>query len=283
MTTLQFTQVDVFGNGPLTGNPLAVVHNAQGLSAEEMQAFAHWTNLSETTFLLPPTSEKADYRVRIFTPQEELPFAGHPTLGSAHAWLAAGGTPRHSGVVIQECGLGHVPIQISDDSLAFCAPPLTRSGAVDEDTLAQVRESLGLAARDVVGSNWVSNGPEWIGLLLHNAQAVLDLAPDFPGMGNLAVCVIGPYAKGSPERKAGVDYEVRAFVPGAGVDEDPVTGSANAGLACWLIPSGKLPSTYTVRQGTAVGSDGRLEVSCEHGQIWVGGKTRTILDGSAEL
>ena len=283
MTTFHFSQVDVFANGSLSGNPLAVVHSAIGLTDEQMQAFARWTNLSETTFLLPPTTDTADYRVRIFTTVGELPFAGHPTLGSAHAWLAAGGTPRHRGVVIQECGLGEIPVTLSDDTLAFCAPRLTRSGQLEQATLDQVLSSLGLDRRQVVGSNWVSNGPQWIGVLLHSAQDVLDLKPDFTVMGDLKVCVIGPHGKGSPERKAGIDFEVRAFVPGAGINEDPVTGSANAGLARWLIPSGKLPQSYTARQGTQVGADGRVKVECAQGQIWIGGSVRTIITGTVDL
>ncbi|WP_019147445.1 PhzF family phenazine biosynthesis protein [Timonella senegalensis] len=283
MTTYRFTQVDVFGTGPLSGNPLAVVHDAHGLTSEQMQAFARWTNLSETVFLLPATSPDADYRVRIFTPLEELPFAGHPTLGSAHAWLTAGGSPRHSSVVVQECGIGEIPIRVSPESLAFCAPPLSRSGAVDQGTLERIFDALSLTSRDVVGSNWIANGPNWIGLLLHSAQAVLDLSPDFDALGDLEVAVIGPYTKGSAERRAGIDYELRAFVPGVGINEDPVTGSANAGMASWLIPAGKLPPKYSVRQGTVVGSDGRLRVECAQGQMWVGGAVRTVTSGTVEL
>ncbi|MDT9593370.1 PhzF family phenazine biosynthesis protein [Nocardioides zeae] len=279
-----FSQVDVFAPRPLTGNPVAVVHAADDLDDATMAAFARWTNLSETTFLLAPTSEGlaagADYRLRIFTPGGELPFAGHPTLGSAHAWLEAGGAPARDDVVVQECGVGLVEVR-RGEVLAFAAPPLRRSGPVDDDTRAQVVASLGLADERVLDLAWVDNGPGWIGVRLDSAATVLGLEPDFGRMGDLRVGVVGAYAGGAAEP---ADVEVRAFVPTLGVPEDPVTGSLNAGLAVWLTATGVLPPAYTARQGTAMGRDGRVHVSTgDDGRIWVGGATVTLLSGDAAL
>lgn len=283
-----FTQVDVFAPVPLTGNPVAVVHDARGMSDAQMAAFARWTNLSETTFLLPPTGAGGDYRLRIFTPSEELLFAGHPTLGSAYAWLRAGGVPAESGRVVQECGVGLVELRLGDDGdgdgdLAFLAPDLLRSGDVEEATLDRVVRSLGVRRERVLRANWVDNGPGWLGLQLATADDVLGLRPDFAAMAGLEIGVIGAHDPG--ERAAlGADYEVRAFCPGLAVPEDPVTGSLNAGLALWLTRAGHLPRSYVARQGTAIGRDGRVAVRTdEAGRVWVGGACHALVQGSLML
>ncbi|WP_246036563.1 PhzF family phenazine biosynthesis protein [Sinomonas susongensis] len=262
----------------LGGNPVAVVHDAVGVSDESMAAFARWTNLSETTFLLPPTQAGADYRLRIFTPGGELPFAGHPTLGSARAWLEAGGVPKEGGQLVQECGVGLVDLRDDGGRLAFAAPPLQRSGPVDQEEVAVVAGSLGLAADDVVDAAWVDNGPGWVAVLLRDAETVLGLRPDFPSMGSYKVGVIGPYADGSEAA-----FEVRAFCPDLAVPEDPVTGSLNAGLAQWLIGSGRAPSSYTVQQGTVLGRGGRVHVTSDGEDVWIGGDTVVGIRGSVEL
>lgn len=274
----RFSQVDVFTSEFLLGNPVAVVHDAGGISDADMAAFARWTNLSETTFVLPPTEPGADYRLRIFTPGGELPFAGHPTLGSARAWLEAGGRPASTGRIVQECGVGLVTIADDGGRLAFAAPPLRRSGAVDPGDLAAIRASLGLTADDVDDAAWVDNGPGWVGLLLHRADAVLALQPDFAAMAGYQVGVIGPYAHGGDAA-----FEVRAFCPDLAVPEDPVTGSLNAGLAQWLIGSGRAPSSYVAQQGTALGRRGRVHVVADGGEIWVGGETVVGIRGQVEL
>ncbi|EGD54747.1 PhzF family phenazine biosynthesis protein [Gordonia neofelifaecis] len=281
--THDFAQVDVFTTEPTRGNPVAVVFGADGLSDEQMAAFARWTNLSETTFLLAPTDPAADYRLRIFTPGGELPFAGHPTLGSAHAWLEAGGVPAGDDLV-QECGIGLVTIRREPGAgrLAFAAPPLVRSGPVDEATMTTVRDALGLAPDDVTDANWVCNGPEWLGVLVSDGQRVLDIEPDFAALGDLEVGVIGPW---SPEEAAarGADYEVRAFVPELGVPEDPVTGSLNAGFAVWLRAAGVVPASYVVAQGTALHRAGRVQVDDDGGRIWIGGSSITVISGTVDL
>ena len=279
-----FSQVDVFSSEPFRGNPVAVVHDADGVPEEEMAAFARWTNLSETTFLLDPTVAGADYRLRIFTPGGELPFAGHPTLGSAAAWLAAGGTPATGGELVQECGVGLVRLRLGEGGrVAFAAPPLRRSGPVDEESLGRARRALGLTEADVQDAHWVDNGPGWMGLLLPDAEAVLRITPDMAALGDLEVGVIGPYAGDGP-----ADYEVRAFVPGLGVPEDPVTGSLNAGLATWLVGAGLAPPSYTVSQGTVLQRSGRVEVTTEGDQgaehtIWVGGATAVRVRGTLDV
>lgn len=283
---LRFSQVDVFAPTPLTGNPVAVVHDADGLDEARMAAFARWTNLSETTFLLPPTEAGreagADYLLRIFTPGGELPFAGHPTLGSAHAWLEAGGTAERDDVVVQECGVGLVEVRRAG-TLAFAAPALLRSGPVDAATAERAVASLGVDPARVRDLAWVDNGPGWLGVRLDTAATVLDLRPDFATMGDLRVGVVAPHAPEDVER-LGADVEVRAFVPTLGVPEDPVTGSLNAGLALWLTGDGTLPAAYTARQGTAMGRDGRVTVSTDDaGRTWVGGATRTIVAGDVDL
>ncbi|MFB9796065.1 PhzF family phenazine biosynthesis protein [Arthrobacter citreus] len=273
-----FKQVDVFGSEPYLGNPLAVVLEAEGLSDTDMESFARWTNLSETTFVLPPTQDGADYRVRIFTPGGEIPFAGHPTLGTCHAWLEAGNKRRYPDVVVQECGIGLVTLHANAGIAAFAAPPLLRSGPLEEDVLDQALKALNLDRTQILASNWIDNGPGWLGLLLPDAASVLALKPDPVVMGSLRVGVIG-----AQPADAETDYEVRAFVPGLGITEDPVTGSLNAGLAQWLIGADLAPERYVVTQGTAVRRDGRVRVFTRDGKIWVGGSTVTSIDGTVTL
>ena len=265
----------MFSGEPLLGNPVAVVHDADGLTDEQMARFARWTNLSETTFLLTPTTTEADYRLRIFTPGGELPFAGHPTLGSAHAWLEAGGMSAGQDLV-QECGAGLVRVR-RGERLAFQAPPLVRSGPVSADDLRQLVRALRLDDDDVLDAAWVDNGPGWVALLLKDATTVLDCRPDLVAMGELEVGVVGAYAPGESD----ADVEVRAFVPSMGVGEDPVTGSLNAGIGQWLAGT-RLPTSYVASQGTALGRRGRVHVCLEEdGSLWVGGETRTVLVGEA--
>jgi len=273
----KFTQLDVFTATPLKGNPLAVVHDAQGLSDADMAAFARWTNLSETTFLLPPTQPGADYRVRIFTPDRELPFAGHPTLGSCHAWLAAGGRAQRDGEVVQECGVGLVRVRRDGARLAFAAPPLRRSGTVDEATLAQIARCLKIPRDAIRASNWVSNGPHWVAVMLGSRAEVLALKPDFVAMGDLELGVVAPWSGGE------ADLEVRAFVPTLGVQEDPVTGSLNAGLAQWLIGAGMIAPRYIASQGTALGRAGRVHVEQRDGDFWIGGDSVVLVAGQVML
>jgi len=280
MSSHRYSQVDVFTAEPLRGNALAVVFDAEGLDAERMQALARWTHLSETTFLLPPTDPAADYRLRIFTPNGELPFAGHPTLGSCHAWLEAGGRPRTEEIV-QECGVGLVRIRRTGEGpgrLAFAAPPLQRSGPANAAVRAQVARALGVAPEALQAVEWVDNGPGWLAALLPSAEAVLALEPDFAAMRPLKLGVVGPYPAG-----AECDFEVRAFVPTLGVPEDPVTGSLNAGLGEWLIGSGRAPERYLAAQGTRLGRAGRVRIAREGTTIWVGGDTVTCIRGDVEL
>ncbi len=279
-----FRQVDVFGSGPYTGNPVAVVLDAEGLSGEEMQRFANWTNLSETTFVLPPRDPEADYLLRIFTPAEELPFAGHPTLGSAHAWLGHGGSPRRPRLVVQECGAGLVQLRPTADRLSFAAPPLVRSGPVEEELLLEIVAALALERDAIVDSQWVDNGPGWVALLLPAAAAVLG-APR-PTMLTVPVGLVGLHEAGGPADLEGgpADVEVRAFVPfGDTTVEDPVTGSLNASLAQWLLSSGRLQTPYVAAQGAALGRAGRVYVEEHEGAVWVGGPTVTAVSGTVEL
>jgi PhzF family phenazine biosynthesis protein len=273
-----FAQVDVFTAEPYRGNPLAVVMEAEGLITEQMQQFANWTNLSETTFLLPPTHPDADYRVRIFTANEEFPFAGHPTLGSAHAWLEAGGVPKQDGVLVQECGAGLVRVRQDEGRLAFAAPPLTRSGPVDEGDLAGIAAGLRLPRTALLDASWLVNGPHWIGILLESAEDVLAITPDYVAMDGLKVGVIGPHG-GS----GSVDFEVRTFIPGDPAAEDPVTGSFNAGAAQWLMGSGRAPASYTAAQGTVLGRAGRVHVDAVGDDIWVGGSSTTCITGAVMI
>ena len=278
----RFAQVDVFTAMPLLGNALAVVIDGDGLSDAAMASFARWTNLSETTFLLKPTDPLADYRVRIFTPGGELPFAGHPTLGSAHCWLASGGLPKTKGEVVQQCAIGLVKLRRSGpagrERLAFAAPPLRRSGPVESDLHEQVLRSLRLTTEDVLDVEWVDNGPGWIAARLKNAAAVLALKPDFMAMKGLKLGVVGAYPPGSPQQ-----FEVRAFVPDLGVPEDPVTGSLNAGLALWLQGADLAPDRYVAAQGAALGRAGRVHVTHEAGQTWIGGDVVPLIQGQVTL
>ncbi|GAA4381650.1 PhzF family phenazine biosynthesis protein [Nocardioides caricicola] len=271
---MRFSQVDVFSAQPLRGNPVAVVHDADDVSDEEMAAFARWTNLSETTFLLRPTTPEADYRLRIWTPGGELPFAGHPTLGSAHAWLEAGGSPAGEDLV-QECGAGLVRIR-RGERLSFGAPPLVRSGPVAGDDIAAIARALGIARDQILETEWIDNGPGWVGVLLRDAETVLGLEPDWAAFGNLKIGVVGPYADGP------VAVELRAFCPGYGMPEDPVTGSLNAGVGQWLAGR-TLPTSYVASQGTVLQRAGRVHVELVDGQIWVGGDTRTTVTGTVSL
>jgi PhzF family phenazine biosynthesis protein len=277
MRTRGFRQVDVFADAPYTGNPVAVVLDGGGLTDAEMQAFARWTNLSETTFLLPPADAGADYRVRIFTPSTELPFAGHPTLGSCSAWLEAGGAPRRPDVVVQECAAGLVPVRPLDRGFAFAAPPLVRSGPVSDEDLQRVVEALSIDRKDVVDAQWVDNGPGWVAVLLGSADDVLAVRPR---PNDLDIGVVGLLPPGSPEA-----LEVRAFFPvGDATVEDPVTGSLNASVAGWLIGTGRVQAPYAARQGTAIGRAGRVRVTVDDdGTIWVGGGTITCVSGSVDL
>ncbi|MGY0235781.1 PhzF family phenazine biosynthesis protein [Longispora urticae] len=271
-----FRQVDVFTTTPYRGNPVAVVLDATGLTTDEMHRFAHWTNLSETTFVLPPGTPDADYRVRIFTPTEELPFAGHPTLGTCHAWLSAGGTPK-SEVVVQECGAGLVRVRRTADGLAFAAPPLVRSGPVDEALVVRIAGLLGLDRSAVVDAEWVDNGPGWVAVLLADAAAVAAVRPTAV---DLDLGVVGLYPPGSPAA-----LEVRAFFPKDGATvEDPVTGSLNASVAGWLLRTGRVTAPYVASQGAALGRAGRVHVTVDaDGALWVAGGTVTCVTGEVDL
>ncbi|MFT4127511.1 MAG: PhzF family phenazine biosynthesis protein [Gordonia sp. (in: high G+C Gram-positive bacteria)] len=276
----RFAQVDVFASGPLSGNPVAVVVDADGLSDAQMAAFASWTNLSETTFLLPPTDPAADYRVRIFTPGSELPFAGHPTLGSAHAWLGAGGTPRTDGVVVQECGIGLVTLRHTGGRLAFAAPPLRRSGPVEPGIVDEVIGALGVERAHVVATEWLANGPNWIGVQLDSAQRVLAVRPDLAALGSHEVGICGFSESPAPGEAL---LEVRAFAPAQGVPEDPVTGSLNAAIAVWLRREERIPASYVAAQGSVLGRAGRVSVTDDGTDIWVGGASRTHVTGTLDL
>ncbi|MBI5276348.1 MAG: PhzF family phenazine biosynthesis protein [Burkholderiales bacterium] len=292
-----FKQVDVFTAAPYLGNPLAVVLDGSGLSAGEMQHFTNWTNLSEATFLLPPTQPGADYRVRIFCPGRELPFAGHPTLGSCHAWLQAGGRPQGD-YVVQECGVGLVRLKRGGDRLAFAAPPLRKGGPLAEEDVALIARGLGIARSDIVAHAWCDNGPNWRGVMLGSAEQVLALRPDAAILAGLDIGVVGPRGKvgvvaahartSSAGSNAGANhecaFEVRAFFPGNnGMVEDPVTGSLNAALAQWLIGAGIAPQSYIASQGTALGRAGRVHVQRDGDDTWIGGASVTCVDGSVLL
>ena len=283
-----FQQVDVFTELPYRGNPLAVVLDGEGLSEAEMQHFTDWTNLSEATFLLPPTHPGADYRVRIFSPGRELPFAGHPTLGSCHAWLLAGGKPRGD-VVVQECGVGLVKLRRDGQRLAFAAPPLRKSGLLPEEDVVLIARGLGVARDDIVGHAWCDNGPNWRGVLLKSAEQVLALKPDAAVLAGLDIGVVGPRGKvgvvGSRPAGDEIAFEVRAFFPGNnGMAEDPVTGSLNAALALWLIGAGIAPRQYVASQGTALGRAGRVHVERDDsGETWIGGASVTCVQGEVRL
>ena len=272
----RFSQVDVFGDGPCAGNPVAVVLDAEGMGEQEMQRFARWTNLAETTFVLPPTRAEADYRVRIFTPVLELPFAGHPTLGTCHAWLEAGGEARDPEEIVQECDAGLVRIRRDSELFAFEAPPLVRSGPASDEDAAKVAAALGLDPEEMLAVEWVDNGPGWISVLLESAERVLELRP---GALDFDLGVVGFHPAGSPAA-----IEVRAWAPVNGLAaEDPVTGSLNASLAQWLIASGRLVAPYLAHQGTAIDRAGRIHVTEQDGAIWVGGTTETVVAGEVDF
>ena len=276
----QFRQVDVFTDTPYLGNPVAVVLGADGLSDDQMQLFARWTNLSETSFVLAPRASGADYRVRIFTPARELPFAGHPTLGTCHAWLEAGGRPADPSAIVQECEAGLITVRRvpgGDAGLAFAAPPQVRSGPVEEEVAEQVARTLDLARSDIVDIAWADNGPGWVAVLLASAEAVLAIRR--PAALDLDIGVAGPYPDGSPEA-----IEVRVFSPKITSIEDPVTGSLNASIGQWLLTSGRVTAPYVASQGTAMGRRGRVHVSRDaDGQVWVGGGTVTCVSGTVQL
>lgn len=304
MKTRAFSQIDVFANGPWSGNPLAVVHDGSGLSTEQMHAFANWTNLSETTFVLPPTRPEADYAVRIFTATVELPFAGHPTLGTCHALLQAGVQPKKAGMMVQECAAGLIPIRVSDQTLAFAAPPLKRADPLSREEIHGLALGVGLTDDDVVAGQWCDNGPGWRALLLNSHSALMRAKPDvsklqaavanevsakhtalsLPKLGLVHAFApdVGLIAKA--DQGASVDFEVRAFFPANGVYfEDPVTGSLNAAAAQWLIGSGVAPPRYVAAQGTALGRNGRIYVNQDEDGIWIGGQSTTCITGTVRL
>ncbi|SFU82648.1 phenazine biosynthesis protein PhzF family [Methylobacterium sp. 174MFSha1.1] len=276
--TARFALVDVFHDGTFTGNPLAVVSGPEPDTAT-MQAMTRWFNLSETVFLLPPTDPGADYRARIFTLAHELPFAGHPTLGACHAWLALGGTPRQPGRVVQECGAGLVPIRQDSDHLAFAAPPLLRAGPVDAATLREVATVLRIAPEAIVEARWADNGPGWIGVMLGSAEAVLAVEPVRRHEGRIDIGLVGAHP---PD--AEVAWEIRTlFSDGAGaLVEDPVTGSFNAAVAGWLRETGRATGPYIAAQGTRLGRRGQIFVDYD-GADWVGGRTLTVAEGTIPL
>ena len=274
----RFTQVDVFTDRPLLGNPLAVVHDAQGLSDAQMQAFARWTNLSETTFLLPPTDAGADYRVRIFTPHRELPFAGHPTLGSCHAWLEAGGAARAADEIVQQCAVGLIRVRRVGARLAFAAPPRLRSGPLEGELLGRIVAALALRQQDIVDHQWVDNGPGWSAIRLSSADAVLALQPDWAALQGIKLGVVGAHAVGGDAQ-----FEVRALIGEGPGYEDPVTGSLNASLAQWLIGSGVAPESYIAAQGTRLARAGRVHIVREGETVWVGGGSVSCVRGDVAL
>lgn len=274
-----FAQVDVFSATPCLGNPVAVVLDAVEVPDEVMQRLARWTNLSETTFVLPASDPDADYRLRIFAPGGELPFAGHPTLGSAAAWLAAGGVPAAADVIVQECGAGLVRIRRDEDALAFAAPPILRSGALDDEHVRRIAAGFGIPREAIVEHQWVDNGPGWAVVRLSTAEEVLALEPDLSVLSDEMVGAVGAHPEGSPHA-----IEIRAFAPRLGIAEDPVTGSLNAGVGQWLTASGTLPAQYTASQGARLGRAGEIAVTADDaGQVWVGGPTTVAIRGTITL
>jgi len=274
-----FQLVDVFGVEDFSGNPLAVIHDADDLNAEAMQQITRWLNFSETAFLLRPSTKKADYCVRIFTLDREMPFAGHPTLGSCHAWLTARGQTHDNHVLVQECGAGLIPIKRSASTLSFAAPPLIRSGLVDEAKIAEVAQVLRIERALIVDAQWADNGPGWVAILLRSADAVLALEPARDHPSRVDIGVVGPYPAGSAAA-----FELRAFFTDhhGGLIEDPVTGSLNASVAQWLLGAGRATSPYTASQGTRLGRAGRIQVTRDgDGGVWIGGRTRTLFSGEA--
>jgi PhzF family phenazine biosynthesis protein len=276
--TRPFAQVDVFTTEPYRGNPVAVVLDGEGLGDEQMQRFANWTNLSETTFVLPPRDAAADYRVRIFTPTEELPFAGHPTLGTCHAWLERRAGSAAPDAITQECAAGLIPIRRTPDGLAFAAPPLVRSGPVDDETVERITGILGVAREEIVDAEWADNGPGWVGVLLADAERLLEVRPG--ALDGLFIGAAAPHPAGGP-----VAWEVRCwFGQEALTVEDPVTGSFNAALGQWLLRTGRASSPYVARQGTALGRQGLIHVTQDgEGAVWVAGGTVTCIAGDVAV
>jgi PhzF family phenazine biosynthesis protein len=279
MQRVPFRTVDVFTAVPFKGNPLAVVSGARGLSDAQMLQIANWTNLSETTFLNPPSDPKADYHVRIFTPSRELPFAGHPTLGTCQVWLDQGGKPKGDEIV-QQCGAGLVRIKRIGQRLAFAAPPLVKGGPVEPELLALIAKSLGLKPSDFTASQWIDNGPGWVGVMIGSRDTLLGLKCDYAALGPRSFGVVAPC---DPKRdKIDAQFELRAFTGLIG-KEDPVTGSLNASVAQWLIGAGIAPPSYVAAQGTALGRDGRIYVSQQGKDIWIGGDVVTCIEGTLAL
>ncbi|MEU9454467.1 PhzF family phenazine biosynthesis protein [Streptomyces sp. NPDC048277] len=277
--TRSFVQVDVFSTAPYRGNPVAVVLDGTDLTDEDMQRLARWTNLSETTFVLPPSMPEADYLLRIFTPQGELPFAGHPTLGSARAWLDGGGIPRHADRIVQECAAGLVTVRRGDDRLAFAAPPRVRDGALDDAYLDRIVAAFGITRERVLAHQWVDNGPGWAVIRLATAKEVLDLEPDLSLIPTAMVGAIGAHPEGSEHH-----FEMRTFAPGAGVPEDPACGSMNAGVGQWLTSTGAAPSSYRVSQGARVGRAASIEIAADpDGTVWVSGAAVVCIRGSITI
>jgi len=274
-----FTQVDVFSATPFLGNPVAVVLDGTDVTDEQMQRVARWTNLSETAFVLPPAAPEADYRLRIFTPGGELPFAGHPTLGSARAWLDNGGTPRRADRIVQECAAGLISVRRDESTLSFAAPPLVRQGPLDEEFVERIVAAFGIGRDRVLAHQWADNGPGWAVLRLPSAEEVLALEPDFSRIPTAMVGALGAYPAGSAHA-----FELRTFAPGAGVPEDPVCGSMNASVGQWLTATGAAPSTYRVSQGARVGRAGTVEITAEaDGTVWVGGASIGRIHGTITL
>lgn len=278
MRSHPYSEVDVFSPTPYAGNPLAVVHDAEDLDAAQMQRFAKWTNLAETTFLMQPTYEEADYKVRIFSAAQEFPFAGHPTLGSAFAWLQAGGVPKTPGRIVQECGAGLVEVVYREQEFSFKAPEITCYEPLSEAKVEEVSSALGIDSSTILDTSWIVNGPEWIGVRLESAEQVLALSPDPQNLGELCLGVIGPHIDGHETQ-----FEVRAFLGNDPVWEDPVTGSLNAGLAYWMHDTGQAATDYVAAQGTIIGYEGRVKISFDAADIWVGGQVSPCVQGQVVL
>lgn len=274
-----FAQVDVFSSTPYLGNPVAVIMDGTGIDDDAMQRVAGWTNLSETTFVLPPTDPTADYRLRIFTPGGELPFAGHPTLGSAHAWLECGRKPRQSDRIVQECAAGLIDVRRDADMLSFAAPPPLRTGDLDDDYLQQIVSAFGINRDQVLAHQWVDNGPGWAVVQLATAEQVLELEPDLAQIPTAMVGALGAYPAGAKHA-----FELRTFAPRVGVPEDPICGSMNASVGQWLTSTGAAPDRYTVSQGSRLGRAGEITITADpDGTVWVGGSTTTCFRGQALL
>ncbi|WP_407491758.1 PhzF family phenazine biosynthesis protein [Pseudooceanicola sp. MF1-13] len=272
MSDHRFSKLDVFTDVPLKGNPLAVIHDADGLSADVMQATANWMNLSETTFLMQPEAQ-ADYALRIFTPRRELPFAGHPTLGTCQAWLNTGGQPKGD-TIVQSCAAGLIPIRRDGSKLAFRAPPLMRSGAVDPEVVEQIKARLGLTSDQIEATEWIDNGPGWCGVLVRDTEILRSIQPDYSQHPELGLGVIAP-ADGED-----YDFELRGFTRAY---DDPVTGSLNASAAQWLFASGIAKGNYVAAQGRELGRAGRIAITKEGDDVWVGGDVATVVTGQITL